>query len=159
MNIYGNTEIESSDADLLYYHTQVEEDGIITGPDAVNVIAHGENNDAYQRIRTAVHEQYHPRNTYQHILADRIADTIWRAERFAAFETTAFSLQTAQDRAETTKRYPHATTSLVTWLAWQNMDTTQRKALQEALKLEDRAWRRHRALSNELRLIQKTFVQ
>jgi hypothetical protein len=144
------------DIDLLTRHTEVEEDNIITGPKASSVTTFCERNAYYLKVRAAVHEQFHPTTTYQHILADRMAECIWRAERYASFESTALNLQIQREWDNTSKLVPKASPSLHGWQGFHTMDPFQRKSLMEALKLEERYWRRHRALAAELRLTQRT---
>ena len=144
------------DTDLLTRHAQVEEDGILTGARASDVTTFCERKGIYKKLRAAVHEHFKPATTYQHILADRIAECIWRAERYASFETTALNLQIQRQWDNTTQLVPKASIGVHDWQGFHTMDPTQRKSLLEALRLEDRYWRRHRALSAELRLIQRT---
>ncbi|MGC4051727.1 MAG: hypothetical protein QM757_20460 [Paludibaculum sp.] len=145
------------DIDLLTRHTQVEEDNILTGPKGSQVTTFCERKEYYLKIRAAVHEQYKPTNVYQHLLVDRMAECIWRAERYASFETTALNLQIQRQWEKTQQLAAKPSPSLHAWQGFLNMDDTQRKALHEALKLEERYWRRHRALAAELRLIQRTW--
>ena len=156
MSWHSTPEQAPSDAGLLARLTEVKEDGMIWGPNASNVTTCCENKSLYWKIRDAVHDQYRPRNAYQQILADRIAETIWRAERYASFETTALSheIGLAWQKFEDAQIKP--TVSTHDWLAWLSLEGPARKALLEALKLEDRVWRRHRALCAELRTVQKT---
>ncbi|MGC4049202.1 MAG: hypothetical protein QM757_06765 [Paludibaculum sp.] len=144
------------DIDLLTRHTQVEEDNILIGPKASDVTTFCERNTYYQKVRAAVHEQYKPTNVYQHLLVDRMAECIWRAERYASFETTALNLQIQRQWENTSRLAAKPSPSLHAWQGFLTMDDAQRKALHEALKLEERYWRRHRALAAELRLIQRT---
>jgi hypothetical protein len=143
------------DIDLLTRHTEVEEDNIITGPKAISVTTFCERKDIYKRIRAAVHEQFQPTTVYQHILVDRMAECIWRAERYASFETTALNLQIQREWDHTSQLAAKPSPGLHAWQGFLTMDDTQRKALHEALKLEERYWRRHRALAAELRLVQR----
>ena len=144
------------DTDLLTRHARVEEDGILTGHKASDVITFCERKEIYRKLRAAVHEQFKPATVYQHILADRIAECIWRAERYASFETTALNLQIQREWDHTTQLVPKASSGVHDWQGWHTMDPFQRKSLLEALKLEDRYWRRHRMLCAELRLVQRT---
>jgi hypothetical protein len=143
------------DVDLLTRHTKVEEDGIITGPKASDVTTFCERKAYYLKVRAAVHEQYKPANVYQHLLVDRMAECIWRAERYASFETTALNLQIQRQWDHTNQLAAKPTPGLHGWQGFLTMDDAQHKALHEALKLEERYWRRHRALAAELRLIQR----
>ncbi|MGJ5819167.1 hypothetical protein [Paludibaculum fermentans] len=145
------------DIDLLSRHAQVAEDGILTGAKAASVTTFVERKDYYKKIRAAVHEQFKPATTYQHILADRMAECIWRAERYASFEANALTLQIQRQWDNTNELVPKASPGVHAWQAFHTMDPAQRKSLLEALKLEERYWRRHRALSAELRLIQRLY--
>ncbi|QOY85876.1 hypothetical protein [Paludibaculum fermentans] len=145
------------DIDLLTRHTEVEEDGILTGPNATGAITFCERKGFYKKVRAAVHEQYKPANVYQHILADRMADCIWRAERYASFETTALNFQIQRQWDHTNELVPKASVGVHAYQAFQTMDPAQRKSLMEALKLEERYWRRHRVLAAELRLVQRLY--
>ncbi|MBN9663445.1 MAG: hypothetical protein J0H49_34920 [Acidobacteria bacterium] len=142
--------------DLLTRHARVEEDNIITGPKASEVTTFCERNAYYLKVRAAVHEQFQPANVYQHLLADRIAECIWRAERYASFETIALNLQIQREWDHTNQLVAKPTPGLHGWQGFHTMDPAQRKSLMEALKLEERYWRRHRALAAELRLTQRT---
>ncbi len=144
------------DINLLTRHAQVEEDGILTGPKATGALTFCERKGYYKKLRAAVHAQYKPATIYQHILADRMADCIWRAERYASFETNALDLQIQRQWDNTNQLVLKANPGIHALQGWLTMDPAQRKALLEALKLEERYWRRHRALAAELRLIQRT---
>ncbi|MGJ5814252.1 hypothetical protein [Paludibaculum fermentans] len=157
MYIAEPTDCAFPDIDLLTRHAQVEADGILTGPKATGVITFCERKEYYRKVRAAVHEQYKPATVYQHMLADRMADCIWRAERYASFETSALNLQIQRQWDNTNELVPKASPGVHAWQAFHTMDPAQRKSLMEALKLEERYWRRHRALAAELRLVQRTY--
>ncbi|MBN9663643.1 MAG: hypothetical protein J0H49_35925 [Acidobacteria bacterium] len=157
MNIYEDSNFAISDADRILRITTVEEDGIITGAKASSVLTLCERKEYYRKVRAAVHEQFNPTTVYQHILADRMAECIWRAERYASFEANALNLQIQREWDNTNKLMPKPSPGLHGWQAFQSMDPIQRKALFEALKLEERYWRRHRILAAELRLVQKLY--
>ncbi|MGJ5816776.1 hypothetical protein [Paludibaculum fermentans] len=145
------------DIDLLTRHSAVTEDGILTGPNASAVTTFCERKGYFKKVRAAVHEQYKPATTYQHILADRIAECIWRADRYASFETTVLNLQIQRQWDNTNELVPKPSPSLHDWQGFHTLDPAQRKALHEALKLEERYWRRHRTLAAELRLVQRLY--
>ncbi|QOY91792.1 hypothetical protein [Paludibaculum fermentans] len=155
MHISEPADCAFPDVDLLTHHTKVAEDGILTGPKATGALTFCERKEYYKKLRAAVHEQYKPATIYQHILADRIAECIWRAERYASFEANALTLQIQRQWDHTNELVPKASPGVHALQAWLTMDPAQRKSLQEALKLEERYWRRHRALAAELRLIQR----
>ncbi|QOY90514.1 hypothetical protein [Paludibaculum fermentans] len=151
------TDCAFPDIDLLTRHTEVEEDGILTGPKATGALTFCERKAYYKKLRAAVHEQYKPANVYQHILADRMADCIWRAERYAFFEAAALNFQIQRQWDNTNELVPKASSGVHALQGWLTMDPAQRKSLQEALKLEERYWRRHRVLAAELRLVQRLY--
>ncbi|MGJ5816320.1 hypothetical protein [Paludibaculum fermentans] len=157
MNIYEDPGFTISDADRIFHTTSVLEDGILTGAKASAVTTFCERKEYYRKVRAAVHEQYKPTTTYQHILADRMAECIWRAERYASFEANALTLQIQRQWDITNELVPKASPGVHALQAWLTMDPAQRKSLQEALKLEERYWRRHRVLAVELRLVQRLY--
>ncbi|QOY91279.1 hypothetical protein [Paludibaculum fermentans] len=155
MNIYEDSNFTITDADRILRNTTVAEDGILTGPRATGALTFCERKEYYKKLRAAVHEQYKPTTVYQHILADRMADCIWRAERYASFEANALTLQIQRQWDNTNELVPKANPGIHALQGWLTMDPIQRKSLQEALKLEERYWRRHRVLAAELRLVQR----
>ncbi|MGJ5819811.1 hypothetical protein [Paludibaculum fermentans] len=157
MNIPEPVDCAFPDIDLLTHHAKVVEDGILTGPKASAVTTFCERKEYFRKVRAAVHEQYKPATTYQHILADRMAECIWRAERYASFEANALTLQIQRQWDNTNELVAKASPGIHAYQAWITMDPAQRKSLQEALKLEERYWRRHRTLAAELRLVQSLY--
>ncbi len=111
-------------------------------------LVHGDDPEAYERLRAKTHDLSGPPDHYNDFLADVLASSSWEFARTAQFRTSALNLQIADDWDRIGNEFEAPTAALRQYLAWKKV--TPEQGFQTLLRDTDRHFRRIHQTHNGL---------
>lgn len=131
------------------------ENELLLGDEAANLLTCVEDRALFHEIRDSVHEEFVPRTRFQRIMADTIAEELWRKSRYSMVESTAVSAAIERDWEAVNKECVNPDPAYRTFVAYRDLNTREVACIRSGQNFESRAWRRSRTDMAALNALQK----